>query len=143
MKTIRNVKGEEKTLPIAPSVTEQVFVPLIVSPSICQSYALLHGAASAGWLLLGHLLQRICVNISCGYRVTVEVQKAAVRRWGFFFSQHLLPDTDCCAITAVMLSLGPVIVVKLHKCVDLLLFVWAKGKDVFLWPFCIVQQVPS
>lgn len=143
MKTIRNVRGEEKILPIAPSVTEQVFVPLIVSPSICQSCSLPHRAASAGWLLLGHLLQRICVNVSCGCRVTVEVQKAAVCCWGFFFSQHLLPDTDCHAITAAMLSLRPITVVKLHKCVDLLLFVWTKGKDAPLLPFALCSRCPA
>lgn len=85
MKTIRNMSGKEKTLPAAPGVTEQVFVLLRVPPSICQSCALLLGAASAGWLPLGHLLQRICVSVSCSYRVTVEVKKPQCVAL-FFFS---------------------------------------------------------
>lgn len=85
MKTIRNMSGKGKTLPTAPGVTEQVFVLLRVSPSICQSCALLLGAASAGWLPLGHLLQRICVSVSCGYRVTGEEKKPQrVAGFGFF-----------------------------------------------------------
>jgi len=67
----------------------------------------------------------------------VEVQKTAVCCWSFFFPRHLLPDTDGHAITAAMLSLRPVVVVKLHKCVDLLLSVCAKGKDVLLLHFAL------
>lgn len=61
----------------------------------------------------------------------------------FSFPQRLLPDTDCHATTAAMLSLRPVIMVKLYKCVDLLLFVWAKVKDVLLLPFVLCGRHPA
>lgn len=143
MKAIRNVRGEEKTLPVAPSVPEQVFAPLIVSPSICQSRALRRRAARAERPLLGHLLQRICDSGGRALGSRWQCRKQQYVAGAFFFPRHLLLGTDCRAAAAAMLPPGPVMVVKPHHCADLRLFAWAKGKDALLLPSALCSRCPA